>query len=49
VKQVIIEWMSSTDDVVQFAAEIAKWLLILSSATGVGIRFFEWWQRQTKD
>gem|GEM_PF-2864758 len=38
-----------SDRVVELAAEIAKWLLVISSAIAVGIRFVEWWQRQTKD
>lgn len=40
--------MSYTDHVVSAAAKIAKWLLIVSSATAVGIRFVEWWRRGTK-
>lgn len=30
------------------AAQIAQWLLIFASATAVGIRVFEWWQRTNK-
>jgi hypothetical protein len=41
--------MPFTDHAVEIAAQIAKWLLIASSATAVGIRFVEWWRGQTKE
>ena len=40
--------MAIPDQIVDTAAEIAKWLLIASSATAVGIRLLEWWRGQTK-
>jgi ABC-type sulfate transport system permease component len=40
---------SSHNHAVEVAAQIAKWLLIASSATAVGIRLLEWWRSQTKE
>ena len=40
--------ISATDYWVFVAAKIAEWLLIAASATAVGIRVVEWWQRQNR-
>jgi hypothetical protein len=36
------------DRIVEIAVGIARWLLIASGATAIGIRLFEWWRRQPK-
>lgn len=40
--------VTGTDYLVNFAAEIARWLLMAASATAVGIRVFEWRQRRRR-